>query len=63
MQTKACKLLDTAKHHLGDSSVHTLLKEGNTTQMILNTSTVMKVDCIVMGFHRQKWLETSFWEV
>ena len=57
MQTKARKLLDRAKHHLGDSSVHTLLKERDTAQMILNTSTEMKVDCIVMGSHRQKWLE------
>ena len=54
----AQKFLDRAKHHLGgDASIQTILKEGDTAQMILNTSTELKVNCIVMGSHSQKWLE------
>jgi nucleotide-binding universal stress UspA family protein len=53
----AHKFLNRAKHHLGDTSIQTLLKEGDTTQMILITATEMKADCIVMGSHSQKWLE------
>jgi len=53
----ARKFLDRAKRHLGDASVQTLLKEGDTAQLILNTSTEMNADCIVMGSHSQKWLE------
>ena len=53
----ARKFLDKAKHHLGDESIQTLLKEGDAAQLILNTASEMKVDCIVMGSHSQKWLE------
>ena len=53
----AHKFLDKAKHYLGDASIQTFLKEGDTAQMILNISSEMKVDCIVMGSHSQEWLE------
>jgi nucleotide-binding universal stress UspA family protein len=53
----AHEFLDKAKHHLGDASIRTFLKEGDAAQMILNISSEMKVDCIVMGSHSQKWLE------
>lgn len=53
----ASKFLNKAKHHLGDISIQTILKEGDTAQLILITATEMKADCIVMGSHSQKWLE------
>ena len=53
----ARKFLDRAKRHLGDASVQTLLKEGDSAQMILRTAKEMDVDCIVMGSHSLKWLE------
>jgi nucleotide-binding universal stress UspA family protein len=54
--------LNRAKYHLGDTSIQTLLKEGDPAQMILITATEMNADCIVMGFHRQKWMENILLE-
>jgi nucleotide-binding universal stress UspA family protein len=54
--------LDKAKHHLGDASIQTFLKERDVAQMILNISSEMKVDCIVMGSHSQEWLENIVME-
>jgi len=49
--------LDRSKRHLGDTTIQTLLKEGDTAQMILKTAEEVRADCIVMGSHSQKWLE------
>ena len=49
--------LEKGKRHLGDASVRTLLKTGDSAQMILEAAHEIKVDYIVMGSHSQKWLE------
>jgi len=49
--------LDKSKHHLGDATIQTLLKEGDSAQMILMAAKETHADCIVMGSHSQKWLE------
>jgi len=54
---RAGVFLDRAKHHLGNASIQTLLKEGDTAQLILETAKEKDADCIVMGSHSQKWLE------
>jgi len=56
-QTASINFLTKAKRHLGDESIHTIQKEGDFAQMILNTAHEIKADCIVMGSHSQKWLE------
>ena len=57
MRKKAIDFLDSSKAHLGDESIHTLLKVGDSAEIILNTAKALKVDVIVMGSHSQKWLE------
>ena len=56
-QTASINFLTKAKRHLGDESIHTIQKEGDFAQMILETAKEIRADCIVMGSHSQKWLE------
>ena len=51
------QFLDKSKHHLGDKTIHTLVKEGDFAESILKTAKDLHVDIIVMGSHSQKWLE------
>jgi len=57
IQTGSHNLLEKAKKHLGDKTIKTIQKEGDTAEMILQTASEMNADCIVMGSHSQKWLE------
>jgi nucleotide-binding universal stress UspA family protein len=49
--------LDKSKHHLGDESIQTLVKEGDFAESILKAAKDLHADIIVMGSHSQKWLE------
>ena len=49
--------LDKIKHHLGDDSIQTLVKEGDFADMILKSAKEWHADMIVMGSHSQRWLE------
>jgi nucleotide-binding universal stress UspA family protein len=49
--------LDSIKKHLGDVTIHTLIKEGDFATMILKTSEEVHADIIVMGSHSRRWLE------
>ncbi len=49
--------LDKSKKHLGDDSIQTILKEGESAEMILDTAKEIGADLIVMGSHSRKWLE------
>jgi nucleotide-binding universal stress UspA family protein len=49
--------LDKTKHHLGDESIQTVLKEGDFADSILEVAKAMHADIIVMGSHSRKWLE------
>ncbi len=49
--------LDMSKRHLGDDNIHTIVKEGDLAETILETSKKLKVNMIVLGSHSRKWLE------
>jgi len=49
--------LDKTKQHLGDSTIQTLVKEGDFAESILKTAKAIHADVIVMGSHSRKWLE------
>ena len=51
------KFLDETKKHLGDKFIHTMLKEGEIAETILETANKLGVDVIVMGTHSKRWLE------
>ena len=50
------KYLDKIKHHLGDNSVQTIVKEGDFADSILETAKEQDADIIVMGSHSRNWL-------
>ncbi len=54
----AQSFLDNTKHHLGDESMQTIVKDGDFAESILETAKKMHVDIIVMGSHSMKWLES-----
>ncbi len=57
LKKAAQHFLDRTKYHLGDENIHTLLKEGETADSILESAKNMDADIIVLGTHSRKWLE------
>ena len=53
----AQKFLDKTKHDLGDETIQTIIKEGDTAESILESAKELKADIIVIGTHSRKWLE------
>ena len=53
----AQKFLDKTKHNLGDETIRTLIKEGDTAESIFESAKKLKADIIVIGTHSRKWLE------
>ncbi len=51
------KFLDKTKHDLGDETIQTITKEGDTSELILESAKKLKADVIVIGTHSRKWLE------
>jgi nucleotide-binding universal stress UspA family protein len=49
--------LEKSKHHLGQESIQTIVKEGDIAESILKTALEINADIIVMGSHSRKWLE------
>ena len=49
--------LDEIKHHLGDETIQTMVREGDFAVTILKTAKDIHADIIVMGSHSRKWLE------
>ncbi len=49
--------LDEIKRDLGDKTIRTLVKMGDTSDCILKTAKEMNADIIVIGTHSRKWLE------
>jgi len=49
--------LDRSKHHLGDKTIKTLIKEGDFAEAILEAAKDLKIDIIVVGSHSHRWLE------
>src|SRR5680860_1277080 len=57
LKTVAQKFLKKTKNDLGDGTIKTLIKEGDTAESILESAKKLKVDIIVLGTHSRKWLE------
>ena len=57
LKKAAQHFLDKSKHHLGDETINTLVKEGDFAESILKTAKDLHADIIVMGSHSWKWLE------
>src|SRR5665647_650828 len=53
----AQKFLDKTKHDLGDETIQTIIKEGDTAELIFESAKKLKADIIVIGTHSRKWLE------
>jgi nucleotide-binding universal stress UspA family protein len=57
LKNASLKYLDKSKHHLGDKTIQTLVKEGDFADTILQTAKEVNADIIVVGSHSRKWLE------
>lgn len=49
--------LDKSKQHLGDTTIQTLVEEGDIAESILKTAKAIHADFIVLGSHSHKWLK------
>jgi nucleotide-binding universal stress UspA family protein len=54
LKETAHQFLDNSKHHLGDKTIQTLVKEGDFAESILKTAKELKADIIVMGSHSRR---------
>ncbi|MGD0340784.1 MAG: universal stress protein [Bacteroidales bacterium] len=57
LKKASLKYLDKSKHHLGDKTIQTMVKEGDFADSILSAAKKAHADIIVMGSHGRKWLE------
>ena len=57
LKTTSLDFLEKTKHHLGDDTIKTLIREGDIASSILDAAKELNADVIVMGSHSQKWLE------
>ncbi len=51
------KFLEKSKQHLGDPTIQTLVEEGDTADVILQTAAKLNADIIVVGTHSRRGLE------
>ena len=49
--------LEISKHHLGDETIQTLVREGDFGETIVKIATDLHADIIVMGSHSRRWLD------
>lgn len=49
--------LSTIKQHLGDTTIQTIVKEGDFADVILDTAKELKTDIIAMGSHGRRGLD------
>jgi nucleotide-binding universal stress UspA family protein len=59
LKKAAMHFLEKSKNHLDDSSIQTLVKEGDYAETILKTAKLIHSDIIVIGTHSRKWLENT----
>jgi len=57
LKEAALNFLDKSRHHLGDKSIQTLIKEGDFADSILECAKEVHADIIILGSHSRKWLE------
>lgn len=51
------QFLEKTREHLGDETIHTMLKEGDFAESIIEAANELNSDIIVIGSHGRKWLE------
>ena len=51
------QFLDKTKSHLNDTTIKTLVSEGDFAESIVKTAKEQHVDIIVLGSHSRRWLE------
>jgi nucleotide-binding universal stress UspA family protein len=49
--------LNKSKEHLSDKTIKVLVKDGDYSEMILQTANEMHADLIVLGTHKQDWFD------
>jgi len=57
LKNASLHFLEKIKHHLGDKTIQTLVKEGDFAESILESAKKLHVDLIVMGTHSRRWLD------
>jgi len=57
LKNASLQYLDKSKQHLGDTTIQTIVKEGDLADSILETAGELHADIIVIGSHSRKWLE------
>ncbi|MEO8823289.1 MAG: universal stress protein [Ginsengibacter sp.] len=57
LENAAHEYLEKSKAHLGDPSIKTLIKDGDSGEAILEASKSLEVDMIVLGSHGRKGLD------
>lgn len=57
LKSASLQYLDKSKQHLGDTTIQTVVKEGDFADSILETARELHADIIVIGSHSRKWLE------
>ena len=57
LKKAAQHFLDKSKHHLGDETIKTLVKEGEFAESILIAAKDLHADIIVMGSHSRRRLD------
>jgi nucleotide-binding universal stress UspA family protein len=57
LRTASLEYLEKTKKHLGDSTIQTEIRTGETAESILATAIELKADIIVIGSHSKKWLD------
>lgn len=60
LKNAAQKYLDKVKHHLGDETLKTLIREGDIAESILSVSKAIHGDVIVIGSFSRKLLDKIF---
>jgi nucleotide-binding universal stress UspA family protein len=57
LKVEGQKYLARTKAHLGGASIHTMVKEGEPDDVILDTAKAIHADIIVLGSHSRRWIE------
>lgn len=58
LKNATTNFLNKLKHHLGDESVETVVKEGEFGESILKAAKNLDADVIVMGSHSRNWIDS-----
>jgi len=51
------RFLNKSKNHLGDKSIKTVVREGDSAEAIIKTAEELHIDIIIIGSHSRRWLE------